>query len=340
MSGGDGRDDLQTRPRRFNPVQPGAAGMKARRDRPAGRDGRDLRRRPRASSPPIRGSATSRPSPKRRWSAALPTGSRSPPCSAIRSACRSRTPRSSRATRTASARRWPISSSENFLIAPVVARRMRNIDLAGAAGRFLQAPAGEGTRIRARRLAASSPTFSKASTTNGSAASSKARSPRASRKMEVSPLLGHALASAINEDRHVPMLEAAIRWIARALDANEALIREMVHKKANWVLKLAGLDAKLADAIIDGLRKLTVEMSHRPRPPGPGQDRGGARRTRQRPPDPARNARAGRGDEGAAARQQVGRPVARHACGRRAARRSSAPRATPTRRWPASSAKC
>ena len=85
--------------------------------------------------------------------------------------------------------------------------------------------------------------------------------------MEVSPLLGHALASAINEDRHVPMLEAAIRWMARALDANEPLIREMVHKKANWVLKLAGLDAKLADAIIDGLRKLTVEMSTDPAHP-------------------------------------------------------------------------
>jgi uncharacterized membrane-anchored protein YjiN (DUF445 family) len=85
--------------------------------------------------------------------------------------------------------------------------------------------------------------------------------------MEVSPLLGHALASAINEDRHVPMLEAAIRWMARALEANEPLIREMVHKKANWALKLAGLDAKLADAILDGLRKLTVEMSTDPAHP-------------------------------------------------------------------------
>jgi uncharacterized membrane-anchored protein YjiN (DUF445 family) len=85
--------------------------------------------------------------------------------------------------------------------------------------------------------------------------------------MEVSPLLGHALASAINEDRHVPMLEAAIRWTARALDANEPLIREMVHKKANWVLKLAGFDTKLADAIIDGLRKLTAEMSTDPAHP-------------------------------------------------------------------------
>jgi uncharacterized membrane-anchored protein YjiN (DUF445 family) len=63
------------------------------------------------------------------------------------------------------------------------------------------------------------------------------------------------------------MLEAAIRWMARALDANEPLIREMVHKKANWALKLAGLDAKLADAIIDGLRKLTVEMSTDPAHP-------------------------------------------------------------------------
>ena len=87
------------------------------------------------------------------------------------------------------------------------------------------------------------------------------------RKTEIAPLLGHALASAINEERHVPMLEAAIRWTARALDANEPLIREMVHKKANWVLKLAGLDAKLADAIIDGLRKLTVEMSTDPAHP-------------------------------------------------------------------------
>jgi uncharacterized membrane-anchored protein YjiN (DUF445 family) len=63
------------------------------------------------------------------------------------------------------------------------------------------------------------------------------------------------------------MLEAAIRWMARALDANEQLIREMVQKKANWVLKLAGLDEKLADAIIDGLKKLTVEMSTDPAHP-------------------------------------------------------------------------
>src|SRR4249919_719401 len=155
---------------------------------------------------------------------------------------------------------------ENFLVAPVVARRMRNIDLAGAVGRFLQAPQGQETRIRqgASRLIADLFESLDDERLGGLVKSSIANRIR---NMEVSPLLGAALASAINEDRHVPMLEAAIRWMARALDANEGLIREMVHKRANWILKLAGLDAKLADSIVDGLRKLTADMHTDPAHP-------------------------------------------------------------------------
>jgi uncharacterized membrane-anchored protein YjiN (DUF445 family) len=155
---------------------------------------------------------------------------------------------------------------DNFLIPSVVARRMRNIDVAGAVGRFLQTPASEGTRIRAGASRLIADIFESLDDERLGGIVKGAVATRI-RKMEVSPLLGHALASAINEDRHVPMLEAAIRWTARALDANEPLIREMVHKKANWVLKLAGLDAKLADAIVDGLRKLTLEMSTDPAHP-------------------------------------------------------------------------
>jgi uncharacterized membrane-anchored protein YjiN (DUF445 family) len=155
---------------------------------------------------------------------------------------------------------------QNFLVAPVVARRMRNIDLAAAVGRFLQAPQGQETRIRhgASRLLADLFESLDDERLGGLVKSSIANRIR---KMELAPLLGAALASAINEDRHVPMLEATIRWTARALDANEGLIREMVHKRANWVLKLAGLDAKLADAIVDGLRKLTADMHTDPAHP-------------------------------------------------------------------------
>jgi uncharacterized membrane-anchored protein YjiN (DUF445 family) len=155
---------------------------------------------------------------------------------------------------------------ENFLIPSVVARRMQRLDVAAAAGRFLQTPAGEGTRIRAGASRLIADIFESLDDERLGGIVKGAISTRL-RKMEVSPLLGHALASAINEERHVPMLEAAIRWTARALDANEQLIREMVRKKANWVLKLAGLDEKLADSIIDGLRKLTVEMSTDPAHP-------------------------------------------------------------------------
>jgi uncharacterized membrane-anchored protein YjiN (DUF445 family) len=155
---------------------------------------------------------------------------------------------------------------ENFLIPSVVARRMQRLDVASAAGRFLQTPAGEGTRIRAGASRLIADVFESLDDERLGGIVKGAISTRM-RKMEVAPLLGHALASAINDERHVPMLEAAIRWTARALDANEQLIRDMVRKKANWVLKLAGLDTKLADAIIDGLRKLTAEMSTDPAHP-------------------------------------------------------------------------
>jgi uncharacterized membrane-anchored protein YjiN (DUF445 family) len=156
---------------------------------------------------------------------------------------------------------------ENFLIPSVVARRMRNIDVAGAAGRFLQTPGEEAqSRIRSGASRLIADVFESLDDERLGGIVKSAVSTRL-RNMEVSPLLGHALASAINEDRHVPMLEAAIRWTARALDANEQLIRDMVQKKANWVLKLAGLDTRLANAIVDGLRKLTAEMSADPAHP-------------------------------------------------------------------------
>jgi uncharacterized membrane-anchored protein YjiN (DUF445 family) len=40
-----------------------------------------------------------------------------------------------------------------------------------------------------------------------------------------------------------------------------------VRKRVSWVLKIAGLDVKLADAVVDGLRKLTVEMGTDPAHP-------------------------------------------------------------------------
>jgi uncharacterized membrane-anchored protein YjiN (DUF445 family) len=148
---------------------------------------------------------------------------------------------------------------DNFLTPSVVARRMRGVDVAGAIGRFLSNPPGEG-RLRegASRLVADILEALDQERLGGmvkGAVASRMQS------LEVSPLLGQTLDSAISTERHVPMLDGIITWAGRTLDANEEMIRDMVQQRAGWIMRLAGLDEKLSDAIIDGLRRLTIDMA-------------------------------------------------------------------------------
>jgi uncharacterized membrane-anchored protein YjiN (DUF445 family) len=148
---------------------------------------------------------------------------------------------------------------DNFLTPSVVARRMRGVDVAGAIGRFLTNPPGEGRmREGASRLVADVLEALDPERLGGMV---KGVVASRMKSLEVSPLLGQTLDSAISTERHVPMLDGIITWAGRTLDANEDMIRDMVHQRASWVLRLAGLDERLADAIIDGLRRLTIDMA-------------------------------------------------------------------------------
>jgi uncharacterized membrane-anchored protein YjiN (DUF445 family) len=154
---------------------------------------------------------------------------------------------------------------DNFLTPRVVARRMRSVDVAGAVGRFLAMPPGEG-RLRqgASRLLADILESLDEEQLGGMVKSALAARMRA---VDISPLLGRTLEAAMTADRHVPMVDAIVTWTGRTLDANEDLIRDMVHQRAGWVLRLAGLDERLAEAIIDGLRRLTIDMAVDPAHP-------------------------------------------------------------------------
>jgi uncharacterized membrane-anchored protein YjiN (DUF445 family) len=149
---------------------------------------------------------------------------------------------------------------DNFLTASVVARRMRSVDVAGAIGRFLAQPRGGEGRLRqgGSRLLAD---ILEALDQEKLGGMVKAAVAERMRRVEIAPLLGQTLEAAITEERHVPLVDGIVTWAGRTLDANEDLIRNMVHQRAGWILKLAGLDAKLADAIVDGLRKLTIDMA-------------------------------------------------------------------------------
>jgi uncharacterized membrane-anchored protein YjiN (DUF445 family) len=154
---------------------------------------------------------------------------------------------------------------DNFLTPVVVARRMKQVDVAGAVGRFLAQPPGEG-RLRqgASRLLADILEALDEEQLGGMVRSAVAARMKA---IEIAPLLGQTLEAAMTEDRHVPMVDGIVTWAGRTLDANEDLIRNMVHQRAGWILRLAGLDERLAEAIIDGLRRLSIDMAVDPHHP-------------------------------------------------------------------------
>ena len=113
----------------------------------------------------------------RGWSAASPTGSRSPPCSATRSACRSRTPRSCRATRTGSATRSPTSS--RTISSPPRWSRGGCASSTSPARSAASSPSRRARGGCARAARACSPTSWRRSIRSGSAAWSRPRSPSA-----------------------------------------------------------------------------------------------------------------------------------------------------------------
>ena len=84
------------------------------------------------------------------------------------------------------------------------------------------------------------------------------------RAINVGPLVGQAIEAAMRDGRHAPVMDGIIQWADRALEANDHLIRQMVHERAGTVLRWTGLDENLANAILGGLRKLLADMAADP----------------------------------------------------------------------------
>jgi uncharacterized membrane-anchored protein YjiN (DUF445 family) len=152
---------------------------------------------------------------------------------------------------------------DNFLTPAVVARRMRRVDVASAAGRFLTKAPDEGGRFKAgasRLIANMLESFDQ------ERLGGMVKTAMAARigELNLSPLLGQALSAAIAEQRHLPLLDGIIRWAGKTLSANDQLIRDMVHKQAGGIMRWTGLDERLANAIIDGLQKMLGDMATEP----------------------------------------------------------------------------
>jgi uncharacterized membrane-anchored protein YjiN (DUF445 family) len=150
---------------------------------------------------------------------------------------------------------------DNFLTPAVVARRMQDMNLAKAVGEYLAAPLqGEtGARLRAgagELLAEFLESLDPERLGTQVRGGLKALAAR----VEVAPLLGQMLTAAIADKRHLPLIDAGIRWAGLTIEANEGMIRQMIHEKANGLVRWTGLDERLANSVLDGLYKLLAEV--------------------------------------------------------------------------------
>lgn len=181
---------------------------------------------------------------------------------------------------------------ENFLTPHVVARRLRDMNLAQAAGDFLVQPrvGGQGRlRAGAAGLLADLLESLDPERLGGTV---KAGLLRQAERLELSPLLGNVLAAAIADGKHRPLLDSLIRWAALTLEANEALVRSVIHERANALLRWTGLDERLANSVLDGLYRLLAEVLVDPNHPLRGKvEEGLAKLAHDLVHDPATRAR-------------------------------------------------
>ena len=147
----------------------------------------------------------------------------------------------------------------NFLTPAVVARRLHGFDLAGAAGNYLtDLRTGGQSRLRDGAVNLFRDMLQSLDQEQlGGLVKTGLR--RQLEKLDAAPLLGQLLTAAIADNRHLPVLENLIRWAGFTIEDNEDLVREIIHRRANTLVRWTGLDERLANAVLDGIYKLLAE---------------------------------------------------------------------------------
>jgi len=154
---------------------------------------------------------------------------------------------------------------ENFLTPSVVARRMQGMNVARAVGDFLVAsPAEEGGPDHRSRITGGAAELLAEilESLDPDRLGNQVRAGLAGQlgKLDISPLLGRMLEGAIADQRHMPLMDGFIRWAGLTIEDNEETLRELIHHRANAVLRWTGLDERISGSVLDGLYKLLAEV--------------------------------------------------------------------------------
>jgi uncharacterized membrane-anchored protein YjiN (DUF445 family) len=152
----------------------------------------------------------------------------------------------------------------NFLTPQVVARRIGSFNFAAAAGGFLLAP-GAGLEGRLRGGAANLiADMLEALDPERLGKQVRAGLWQQLARLDVAPLIGRMIDAAIADGKHLPLMEAVIRKVGGVLEQNEDMVRAMVRERSGTLLRLTGIDERIASKVLDGVYKLLAEMIVQP----------------------------------------------------------------------------
>ena len=153
---------------------------------------------------------------------------------------------------------------ENFLTPAVVARRMSGMNVAKAVGEFLEVdPADEAAADRSRITGGAAELLAEIlESLDPDRLGNQVRSGLAGQlaKLDISPLAGRMLESAMMDQRHLPLIDGFVRWAGLTLEDNEETVRGIIHDRVNGVLRWTGLDKTISANVLDGLYKLLAEV--------------------------------------------------------------------------------
>lgn len=153
---------------------------------------------------------------------------------------------------------------ENFLTPAVVARRMSAMNIAKAAGEFLAASPERGESDHRSRITSGAAELlaEVLESLDPDRLGNQVRSGLAAQlaKLDIAPLAGRMIESAMTDKRHQPLIDGFVRWAGLTIEDNEETLREIIHQRVSGVLRWAGIDKTISSSVLDGLYKLLAEV--------------------------------------------------------------------------------
>jgi uncharacterized membrane-anchored protein YjiN (DUF445 family) len=153
---------------------------------------------------------------------------------------------------------------ENFLTPAVVARRMSGMNIAKAAGEFLAASPTRGESDHRSRITSGAAELlaEVLESLDPDRLGNQVRSGLAAQlaKLDIAPLAGRMIESAMAGGRHQPLIDGFVRWAGLTIEDNEETLRDIIHQRVAGVLRWAGIDKTISSSVLDGLYKLLAEV--------------------------------------------------------------------------------